>query len=94
MRGVAIALLAVMAHADPTVLKGRTPAGEGPANVAVNKLTNRIYVANQFSGTVTVIDGKTGKALEQVAVREGAWGLGVDEAANRIYVADFFGTNV
>ena len=25
MRGVAITLLAVMAHADPTVLKGRTP---------------------------------------------------------------------
>lgn len=35
------------------------PAGANPRAVAVNPLTNRIYVANRGSDNVTVIDGAT-----------------------------------
>jgi len=34
-------------------------AGAGPVAVAVNPVTNKIYVANQNSDNVTVIDGAT-----------------------------------
>jgi len=34
-------------------------AGAGPFSVAVNPVTNKIYVANSNGTTVTVIDGAT-----------------------------------
>ena len=34
-------------------------AGTEPCGVAVNPVTNKIYVANQGSNNVTVIDGAT-----------------------------------
>ena len=37
-------------------------AGTAPVAVAVNPVTNKIYVANQGSNTVTVIDGATNTA--------------------------------
>ncbi|MDQ3087091.1 MAG: hypothetical protein M3Q78_00665, partial [Acidobacteriota bacterium] len=36
---------------------GTIPAGLGPNAVAVNPVTNKIYVVNQTSNNVTVIDG-------------------------------------
>ncbi len=35
------------------------PVGSGPAALAVNPMTNKIYVANSNGSTVTVIDGAT-----------------------------------
>ena len=35
------------------------PTGNLPTAVAVNPVTNKIYVANQYSDNVTVIDGAT-----------------------------------
>src|SRR5208283_922522 len=35
------------------------PAGQNPHAVAVNPVTNKIYVADKGDGTVTVIDGGT-----------------------------------
>ena len=48
-----------------TVIDGATnstttvSAGTEPYSVAVNPVTNKIYVANVRSGNVTVIDGAT-----------------------------------
>jgi DNA-binding beta-propeller fold protein YncE len=67
------------------------PNANGPHAVAVNEVTNQIYVANFLSGNVTVIDGATNAtttvtdpnaaAIEPVAVA-------VNPMTNKIYVAN------
>ena len=53
-------------------LDGRTntvsatvPADKGPWAVAINPVTNMIYVANRLSDKVTVIDGRTNIAVQR-----------------------------
>ena len=62
--------------------------------MAVNSVTNKIYVANECgsdptcnssNGTVTVIDGAT-LAFTNVGVGNDPYGLAVNSATNRIYV--------
>jgi YVTN family beta-propeller protein len=56
-----------------SVLDGKTakviatvPAGDGPWALAVDPVANKIYVANRAGGgTVTVIDGRTNKAVQR-----------------------------
>src|SRR5690349_14983814 len=63
-RTLALAIwLAAVLLGVPTVAGAHTvttiPVGTDPIAVAVNAATNRIYVVNQYSDTVTVIDGAT-----------------------------------
>src|SRR3989442_15350729 len=44
------------------------PVGSVPRNVGVNDKTNRAYVANEGSGTVSVIDGCTNTVVATVSV--------------------------
>jgi YVTN family beta-propeller protein len=59
--------------------------GKQPGAVAVNSKTNKIYVANKQSNTVTIIDGQTNRTKtvktgpEPIAVK-------VNQLTNRIYV--------
>jgi YVTN family beta-propeller protein len=69
--------------------------GEFPNEVAVNPVTNKIYVSNlcgidsscHSSGTVTVIDGATNKPAT-VNVGYYPYGLAVNSVTNKIYVAN------
>jgi YVTN family beta-propeller protein len=56
--------------------------------VAVNSVTNQIYVANQTSNTVTVIDGATNDTSTVNVDLNPAW-LAVNPVTNQIYVANF-----
>jgi YVTN family beta-propeller protein len=58
-----------------------------PYAIAVNSLTNQIYVANQFGSTVTVIDGTT-NATTTVPVGSKPEALAVNSVTNQIYVAN------
>jgi DNA-binding beta-propeller fold protein YncE len=62
--------------------------GTGPNSIAVNPVTDRIYVANA-NATVTVIDGTT-NATTSVSVGFGvkAAAIAVNPVTNKIYVAD------
>jgi YVTN family beta-propeller protein len=67
----------------------------GVENLAVNPVTNRIYVATEdgFFGHVVVIDGNTDSVI--TTVKDGgmlAFNVGVDVIRNLVYVADEFGT--
>jgi YVTN family beta-propeller protein len=62
--------------------------GGGPRAVAVDPATNTIYVANNYSDTVSVIDGATNTVTATIAVGAGPEGMVVDPATNTIYVAD------
>ena len=74
------------------------PVGVFPEGVAVNRLTNRVYVANlvgqpippfmQAPNTVTVIDGARNRVVDEIVTGLNFQiGLAVDESRNLIYVA-------
>ena len=71
-----------------------------PYVLAINKVTNQIYVANacgsdstcRSAGTVTIIDGAT-LTTQTVSVGFGAYGVAVNENTNKIYVANSCGNN-
>ncbi len=69
--------------------------GNGPEFLAVNEVTNTIYVANTGSGTVSVIDGVNcdatdtrgcGKAPVTAKAGAGAFPIAVDAVTNTVYV--------
>jgi YVTN family beta-propeller protein len=69
----------------------------GPAGVGVDPATNRVYVANQGSGTLTVIDANTNTVLTTISGFGGvneAVGVAVNPNTNRVYVAGYFSNNV
>lgn len=67
---------------------------EGVENLAVNPVTNRIYVAEDlFPGKVGVINGATDTILTTVnAGGDLTFSVGVDYLRNLVYTADQFGT--
>jgi YVTN family beta-propeller protein len=83
---VLCALLAAgAAHAQSVV--ATVAAGSTPRDIAVNPVTNRIYVANEFSDNVTVIDGAT-NATATVAVGPRPQYIVANPSTNRIYVSN------
>lgn len=82
-----------VAHAQSATAS--IPAGSHPFAVAVNVVTNQIYVANQASNDVTAIDGKTNIATNiPVGTNPGGvamaqpTAIAVNPAKNRIYVVN------
>ncbi|MGB7897965.1 MAG: YncE family protein, partial [Candidatus Sulfotelmatobacter sp.] len=67
--------------------------GSYPQAVAVNSVTNQIYVTNLNSSNVTVIDGATNNTTT-VAVGNGPDTVGVNTNTNQIYVANLGSGNV
>ncbi len=61
--------------------------GQSPIALAVNPNTNKIYVANQSSSSVTVIDGITNNTTT-VATGDGPDAVAVNPVTNKIYVAN------
>ena len=68
--------------------------GSIPIGIAVNSTTNRIYVANFSSNTVTSIDGSNDTIITTIPVGANPVGVAVDLASNLIYVANSGGNNV
>ena len=83
-----------------TIINGETDtvittlsAGIGAGPMAINRATNKIYVANALRNTVTVIDGATDShdpTLNNTYENNGnvASAVAVDEATNRVFIAD------
>jgi len=67
------------------------PVGLNPHAVAVNPLTNKIYVANSFNGaggnSVTVINGAD-HTTTPVTAGSGPFAVAVNSVTNKIYVAN------
>ena len=67
-------------------------AGVNPNDIAVNPVTNKIYVANEgniqaSNGSVTVIDGAS-NSTATVAANTSPYALTVNPATNKVYVAN------
>ncbi len=67
------------------VEKSFPSGGESPVNITTDG--ERLFVANQKSGTVTVLDAD-GKLLKSIPTGEGAIGIAYDAVKNRIYSAN------
>jgi YVTN family beta-propeller protein len=65
------------------------PVGSSPGAVAVNPTTDTIYVANNGSNTVSMIDGATDTVTATIAVGTSPYSVAVDPLTNTIYVANF-----
>ena len=64
------------------------PAGTDPRAVAVNVATNRVFVANESSNTVTVVDAATDTAIATVPVGPRPQHIAVSAATNRVFVSN------
>jgi YVTN family beta-propeller protein len=80
-----LAAICTSARAD-WITKTITP-GSQPRGVAINPVTNKIYVTNESSGNVTVIDGTT-NATTTVACGSWPQGIDVNPVTNQIYLVN------
>ena len=66
----------------------------GPTAIAINSVTNTIYVANSGGpGLVSIINGKTNQST-YVNAGKGPRSLAVNPVTNKVYVANFDGNTV
>jgi YVTN family beta-propeller protein len=90
-------LLLVPATAQPVsaqTVVATVTVGSFPFGVAVNSTTNRIYVTNATSSTVSVIDGATNTVVATVPVGNTPYQVDVNPSTNRIYVANSVSNDV
>jgi YVTN family beta-propeller protein len=72
------------------VASNQLQVGGDPEDIAVNPVTNKIYILNPGNGTVTVLDSKSG-TVKNILVGLGSClydCIGVDSKNNKIYVAN------
>jgi YVTN family beta-propeller protein len=61
--------------------------GAKPVGIAVDEANSRVYVANQMSGQIAVLDAATYLVLAKwQPVRSNVWGLALDTGSHRLYV--------
>ena len=89
IRSLLALLLGVFAWGGPQLAIAQTltssiAVGAGARAVAVNHVTNTIYVANEFSNSVTVIDGATLRTMLLVTGSNGP--IAINDATNSAYV--------
>jgi YVTN family beta-propeller protein len=90
---VAIAALAVSAGSASNAqsVKGAIPLASQPEELAVNYLTNRIYVALPSFGStadsIAVIDGKSDTVIDTISIPPVGQRVAVDVVTNAIYAA-------
>ena len=75
-------------QAQTTFITSTFPVGNGPVALALNAVTDRLYVANQASNTVSVVDPTTNSVLATIAVGKAPSAIAVNTRTNTIYVAD------
>ena len=78
-----------MAHSTATV-----KVGDEPGAIAINSDTNKIYVGNGASGTVSVIDGATDAVTATVPVGDLPYVVAVNPATNKVYISKTFSNTI
>jgi YVTN family beta-propeller protein len=59
-----------------------------PVDLAINPVTDKLYVTNEFSHTVSVVDTITDEVVGTIPVGLVPYGLDIDPIVNRIYVTN------
>jgi YVTN family beta-propeller protein len=89
-RKLGLSALAVSASivAQAQTVSQNIGTGQQPMAVAVNQITNKAYVVNHNSNSVSVIDGKTRTAIATIKTGAGPEAIAVNPLTNRVYVAN------
>lgn len=58
-------------------------------DIAINTVTNKIYVSNQTDGTIVVIDGATRTVEDTIILGEIPYYLSVNSSTDKLYVSHF-----
>ncbi|HEY6429961.1 MAG TPA: hypothetical protein VIX84_22250, partial [Acidimicrobiales bacterium] len=88
MAPLMLAVLGPTAPAAADTIVVTVPAGIHPQAVAVNSATDKIYVANGGSGSVTVINGATDTVSATLTVGTAPVAVAVNTVTDKIYVAN------
>jgi YVTN family beta-propeller protein len=64
------------------------PVENQPIGIAIDQAANRVYVANYGSDSISVIDGRTYRTIENFTLGYAPWGLGFDNLTKWLYVAN------
>ncbi|MBI5035424.1 MAG: hypothetical protein HZB51_33270 [Chloroflexi bacterium] len=75
-------------------VRGRVQVGGDPRTIALSADNSRIYVANQFSNSVSVINARDLSKITDIAVGIRPFGIVLDESAHRLYVSNSESDNV
>lgn len=70
------------------------PVGNNPQQIALNAITNRVYVSNLTDNTVSVIDGATNTVVDTISVGMVPEQIAVNAITNMIYVANVNSDNI
>ncbi|MCA3021819.1 MAG: putative Ig domain-containing protein, partial [Rhodocyclaceae bacterium] len=89
-----VSVIGVLAFNHPSANAQTLPAGTNPRAIAVHPMTSKIYVANENSGNVTVIDGATNTITTNVTVGTNPFAVAVNPVTNKVYVANYISNNV
>ncbi len=65
-----------------------------PIGISSNHVTKKIYVSNNDSNTISVIDSTSNKILTSINVEDGPAGIAVNSITNQIYVANYYSDNI
>ena len=89
----ACALLVAAPLARAQEIKASVPTAGGPYAIAINPVTNKVYVASDTNNVVTVIDGAT---LQTATVNVGATPveMDIDTSTNKVFVANGGGSSI
>ena len=68
--------------------------GTFPTFMAVNQTTNRIYVSNQASNNISVIDGSSNSVIATTPVGTSPRVVDVNSVTNTVYVANYIDKTV
>jgi YVTN family beta-propeller protein len=68
--------------------KSVLPVGSYPIGIGINSVTNKLYIANQFSNSISVIDGGTDIIESTIQVDNFPYDLEVNPFNNRIYITN------
>jgi len=90
-----LALAAAILSSELSAVSIKTiPVGTTPIYLAVNQMTNRVYVSNLLSHTVSVIDGATNTVAATVPVGTDPSFIDVDANTNMVYVSNINSVSV
>jgi YVTN family beta-propeller protein len=76
------------ASSPPSLSSSGIDVNTFPVGVAVNPNTKKVYVANEYSNTVSVLDTKTDKVKSSIKVGIFPYGVDVNPLNNRVYVTN------
>ncbi|WP_186434239.1 YncE family protein [Candidatus Nitrosocosmicus arcticus] len=87
-QGMMLASNMVMAQEDDKKFISGFNTGSYPVGITTNPITNKIYVANQYSNTVSVFDANTDKLISTVQTGIFPYSIDTNQFNNRIYVTN------